>query len=156
MGITPVLPVLRQLIDEDPKRVVTVLNVARNLAETPLWDEATALLARLPNSSHRLHLTAPEPGISLLTDARTGRPTESDVDELVGDGDLDVYLCGPEGFVGGLRKTLARAGVPEQRITDELFFSPRTGLSAGAAPSPAGPLRRPLHRLEHPHQLVRR
>ncbi|MEU5397721.1 MOSC domain-containing protein [Streptomyces sp. NPDC005963] len=124
IGITPVLPVLRQLIDENPTRAVTVLNVVRTLDEVPLWEEALALMARLPHASHRLFVTAHGAGDALPDGATAGRPSEEDLRELAADGDVEAYLCGPDGFVRSVRNALVRAGVSDDAIADELFHSP--------------------------------
>jgi ferredoxin-NADP reductase/uncharacterized protein YcbX len=123
IGITPVLPLLRRLADS-PDRPVTVLHVTRTADETPLWDEVTELLARLPRASHRLHVTAPEPGRALPPGAIAGRPSDADLGELAAGGDAEAYLCGPDGFVRSVRRALTAAGVPDEAITDELFLSP--------------------------------
>ncbi|WP_329026454.1 MOSC domain-containing protein [Streptomyces sp. NBC_00690] len=139
IGITPVLPVLRQLIDENPTRAVTVINVVRSLDEVPLWDEALALMAQLPRASHRLFVTAHDPGHTLPEGATPGRPTEDDLKGLAADGDVEVYLCGPEGFVQSVRNTLVQAGVPDDAIADELFYSPGEVSLAERPPPAPGP-----------------
>ncbi|MFG2780097.1 MOSC domain-containing protein [Streptomyces prunicolor] len=135
IGITPVLPVLRGLLDTTPERPVTVLNVVRTVAETPLWEEALALLAKLPNSSARLHVTDPGPGLPY--GARAARPTTAELRELAGDGTVEAYLCGPQGFVDTVRTALLSAGVPTDAVRDERFLSPRpVPLDERPPPSP--------------------
>ncbi|MGW6456586.1 MOSC domain-containing protein [Streptomyces sp. NPDC055078] len=125
IGVTPVLPVLRHLVEENPKRAVTVLNVVRTTAETPLWEEVTGLLVKLPNSSHRLYVSAPDPGAPLPDGALRGRPSPAEVAALAEPAaSTEVYLCGPRGFVQGVREALVAAGVPDDAISDELFFTP--------------------------------
>ncbi|MGI5452694.1 MOSC domain-containing protein [Streptomyces sp. CA-249302] len=123
IGITPVLPVLRALLDASPERPVTVLNVVRTSAETPLWEEALALLAKLPNAAARLYVTDPGPGLPY--GARAGRPTTAELRELAADGTVEAYLCGPQGFVDTVRTALLSVGVPAAAVRDERFLSPR-------------------------------
>ncbi|MGW1716394.1 MOSC domain-containing protein [Streptomyces sp. NPDC002156] len=122
IGITPVLPVLRDLLDTAPERPVTVLNVVRSSAETPLWEPVLELLAKLPHSTARLYVT--DPGAELPYGARPGRPTTADLCELAADGSVEAYLCGPPSFVDTVRTALLSAGVPGDAVTDERFLSP--------------------------------
>ncbi|NEC89951.1 MOSC domain-containing protein [Streptomyces sp. SID12501] len=137
IGITPVLPVLRSLLDTTPLRPVTVLNVVRTGAEVPLWDEVVELLAKLPDGTSRLYVTSP--GERLPDDARAGRPTAADLRALSAEGTVEAYLCGPEGFVDSVRTALMAAGVPADSITDEHFYSPRPARLDERPPPAAGP-----------------
>jgi len=137
IGITPVLPVLRTLLDTAPERPVTVLNVVRTSAETPLWEPVLELLAKLPNATARLHVT--DPGAELPYGARPGRPTTADLRELAADGTVEAYLCGPPGFVDTVRTALLSAGVPGDAVTDERFLSPRPVALDERPPPEPGP-----------------
>lgn len=136
IGITPVLPLLRSVAATAPRRSVTVVNVARTARETPLWPEITALAARLPNTEARLHLTAPEG--PLPPGAHQGRPTAEEFARLAAADPLtEAYLCGPGPFVRTVRAALRAAGLPEESIKDEPFFSPvAAGLTDLPPPSP--------------------
>nr|WP_277349559.1 MOSC domain-containing protein [Streptomyces sp. S3(2020)] len=134
IGITPVLPILRALLDADSERPVTVLNVVRTSTETPLWEEALALLAKLPNATARLHVTDPGPGLPY--GAHAGRPTTAELGELAADGTVEAYLCGPQAFVDTVRAALLSAGVPADAVRDERFLSPRP-VSLDERPPPA-------------------
>ncbi|WP_329282176.1 MOSC domain-containing protein [Streptomyces sp. NBC_01451] len=137
IGITPVLPVLRSLLDTTPRRPVTVLNVVRTGVEAPLWDEVVELLAQLPYGTPRLHVT--NPGGPLPDGARAGRPTAAELGELSAEGTVEAYVCGPEGFVDSVRTALLSAGVPAGSITDERFHSPRPARLGEQPPPAAGP-----------------
>ncbi|MEU6146895.1 MOSC domain-containing protein [Streptomyces sp. NPDC047081] len=137
IGITPVLPVLRGLLDTNPDRPVTVLNVVRTSAETPLWEEVLALLAKLPNATARLHVTDPTDGLPY--GAHPGRPTAADLRDLAADGTAEAYLCGPQGFVDTVRTALLAAGVAADAVRDERFLSPRPVALDERPPPEPGP-----------------
>ncbi|WP_266919610.1 2Fe-2S iron-sulfur cluster-binding protein [Streptomyces sp. NBC_00893] len=138
-GTTPVLPILRSVIENTPKRPATVVNVTRpgRLSETPLWEEVHALLAHLPNGSARLYLTPPDG--PLAPGAVLGRPTRTDLAEQATDIRTGAYLCGPGGFVQGMRDGLRAAGLPADSISDEPFFSPRPVSFTDRPPPAPGP-----------------
>ncbi|WP_329038916.1 MOSC domain-containing protein [Streptomyces sp. NBC_01725] len=137
IGITPVLPLLRSVASTAPQRSVTVVNVARTERETPLWPEITALADRLPNAEARLHLTAPEG--PLPPGARQGRPTADEFAHLAKDPLTEAYLCGPSSFVQSVRAALRAAGLPEESVKDELFFSPVAAALTELPPPSPGP-----------------
>ncbi|MFJ5837250.1 MOSC domain-containing protein [Streptomyces shenzhenensis] len=137
IGITPVLPILRSLLDTAPQRPVTVLNVVRSAAETPLWDEVTELLAKLPNATACLHVTGP--GARPPEGAFAGRPSTGRLRTLAAAGTVEAYVCGPEGFVDGVRTALLSAGVPAAAIVDERFRSPRPVSLVEQPPPSPGP-----------------
>ncbi|MCM2388365.1 MOSC domain-containing protein [Streptomyces albipurpureus] len=137
IGITPVLPRLRQLADTVPQRQVTVLNVVRTPDETPLWNETIDLLAHMPHATHHLYVTTP--GAPLPVGSRSGRPTADDIGKLTADGTAEVFVCGPDGFTRQTRAALLAAGVEEGAITDELFFSPRATAHLRRTPPAPGP-----------------
>lgn len=137
IGVTPVLPVLRSVLKNTPKRPVTVVNVTRTPSETPLWEEVCALLAQLPNGSARLYVTSPDG--ALPPGALRGRPTGTDLVELAADPLTRAYLCGPSGFVQGMRDGLRAGGLPAESISDEPFFSPRPVPLTDQPPPEPGP-----------------
>lgn len=137
IGITPVLPLLRSVAATAPQRSVTVLNVARTERETPLWPEITALADRLPNAEARLHLTAPEG--PLPPGARQGRPTAQEFAQLAVDKLTEAYLCGPGPFVQTVRAALRAAGLSEESVKDEPFFSPVAAALTDLPPPSPGP-----------------
>ncbi|WP_157968513.1 MOSC domain-containing protein [Streptomyces geranii] len=137
IGITPVLPVLRDLLDTASRRPVTVLNVVRTGAELPLWDETVELLSKLPYGKPQLYVT--NPGERLPHGARAGRPTAAELHTLSVAGTVEAHVCGPEGFVDTVRTALLSAGVPGDSITDERFHSPRPARLVEQPPPAAGP-----------------
>jgi ferredoxin-NADP reductase/uncharacterized protein YcbX len=128
IGITPTVAILRELAARSPGRPVSVLHVARS-SDAALWDEARALVARLPGGDNRvaLHLTRESPKRCREMGARLGRPNADHiaraVAELPGDG-LVALVCGPDRFRSDMRAALLAAGVPDGSIRQEVFFSP--------------------------------
>ncbi|WP_330177222.1 MOSC domain-containing protein [Streptomyces sp. NBC_01498] len=137
IGVTPVPPLLRFVAATAPGRTVTVVNVARTVREAPLWEEITALADRLPRTEALLRLTAPEG--PLPPGARRGRPTAEEWGRWAADPLTEAYLCGPDAFVRAVRTALRGAGLPEESITDEPFFSPVAAPLTDQPPPLPGP-----------------
>jgi ferredoxin-NADP reductase/uncharacterized protein YcbX len=128
IGITPTVALLRELADRSVGRPVSVVHVSRT-ADVPLWKEVRALVARLPGGPHpvTLHLTGESPLRCRELGATPGRPTAPDLAaaaaQLPGDG-LVVLACGPARFNTDVRAALRDAGVAEEAIRQEVFYSP--------------------------------
>jgi ferredoxin-NADP reductase len=143
IGITPMVALLRELVDRSVSRPVSLLHVSRT-ADVALWDEVIGLVDRLPADPRRvsLHLTR-ETGLRCRElGARPGRPGPADiagaVAQLPGE-DLAVLVCGPDRFGADARSALRTAGVHEESIRQEVFYSPPAGDRPHNPPVSAGP-----------------
>ncbi|WP_145002348.1 2Fe-2S iron-sulfur cluster-binding protein [Pseudomonas oryzihabitans] len=126
IGITPLLAMLRQALDEGRRtqrpRPITLFYAARNLAERAFTRELTELAATASGSVRV---------IKVLSDTTNALP-EVDYDEagridlgLLGRylpfGDHAFYLCGPAAFTQGLYDGLRGYGIEDARIHAEAF-----------------------------------
>ena len=127
VGITPMISMMRQVVQDGFRlrklKSVTLLHVARTSLERAFYDDA-------------LELTKGTQGLvryaSLLS-----RPAESErqgvdfqgaghlnadtLEQFLPDGDFDVYLCGPAGFMQSAYNHLRALNVPDADIHAEAF-----------------------------------
>ena len=131
IGLTPVLSMLHELAGRHTTREVWWLHGARGPRDHPLAAEAHALLAGLPHAHEQVFYS--EPG-------HEGRLTREKLAALALPAAADAYLCGPEGFLAGMRQALAALGIEPARIHTERF-----GALPPTNPGIAAPARRPPH-----------
>jgi len=125
-GITPVLSMLRTLIDENYNGEIVFLHYAYTKADVPCRDELVRLAAAAPNV--RL--------IFGYTDAKDG-----DLQGFFGEKHLKqaapwhreahTYLCGPAGLMKAVREHYSKIGLLDQLFVEE--FAPTVTVNPGEA-----------------------
>ncbi len=117
IGCTPVIGLLTAMIDAGDRRPVTVLHADRSRDRQPHRGQLAALVDALPDARLiQWYENAPAP---VLSDAiRSGHMSLTDIDI---DDSAHVMLCGPTGFLSGIRSELLDRNVPESRIHYETF-----------------------------------
>ena len=104
-GITPLMSMVRELAAQSMPVPLTLVYWARTRHEFCFTDELRALAARHPQFSVRFVLTREA---ARNADESTGRIGEEQLAALVDDvEDLQVYACGPGGFVDTARTLLS-------------------------------------------------
>nr|WP_116707400.1 fatty acid desaturase [Actinomycetospora cinnamomea] len=136
-GITPVLPIVADLLDAEPATRVTLLVGNRDAGSTMFADELSMLVAR---AEGRLRLVHVHSRADVAAGERPEDPRDDQVRwETVEAGRLDVdrvlshvsrpeevdgwFLCGPEALTDALVSGLDAHGVPGERVHRELFTS---------------------------------
>lgn len=156
IGITPMVAMLRALAAHSSRRHVEFWHVARGRDDLALWPEARSCVDRLTAGRARLFLTrevgdvvghgagsavaAPEADMGWIS----GRPRLADVTAVLqelGAANTSVYLCGPTGFVAGMRAAAFDGGVPPTAVYREVFTSPRAATGQSTQPPLPGPFR---------------
>ena len=117
-GITPVLAILADTLEAEPRSTATLVYGNRTTASTMLRDEVDALAERYADRLTVHHVLSGELGATRA--ARAGRISAALLDELV-PGDVDRwFLCGPEQLVEDLSAALpARGG----QVLTEVFHT---------------------------------
>jgi ferredoxin-NADP reductase len=143
VGLTPMISMLEAIVASGVERPVWFIHGARNGREHAMG-ERVRRLAREQDNVH-VHVCYSRP-----TDLdRQGRDyaTAGHVDagllrRLLPHQDLEIYLCGPARFMGGLRDALLDWGMDAQRIRCERFgaaSAPHEVAAADRSPTePAG------------------
>lgn len=131
-GVTPMMSILRFLIDQRLDLPCTFLYGCRTLADVIFHDELRDLASA--NANLRLHITLSQPPATW--DGPTGRLDFPRIQDLCTPLPANRYfLCGPGGFMADLKSALRSAGVDPKRIHTEEFSS-----GTPAAPRPAAVL----------------
>ena len=166
IGVTPVLSMLYQLGAAGSEREVWWLYGARGPAEHPFAKEAHALLASLPHAREHIFYSAATPAERHRAHAASGRITREGLAKLrIPATAAAAYICGPAGFMTGMRAALTALGTDPARILTELFGvldAINPGLTAQHRPPPHQPPgragnRAPGHlRPQRDHHGVRR
>jgi ferredoxin-NADP reductase len=128
-GITPVMSMLRSLVDTGNQGKVTFLHYARSREDEMFSAELDALQAAAPSLNLvRVYTRAPEPGAAL-----SGRFDIEHLKNL----DIDLastltYVCGPAGLIQTVKDTYKEVGALDQ-LRMEYFKVPSVDLDAADA-----------------------
>ncbi len=121
-GITPVLSIIKTLLEEEPFSNVILLYGNKSLNDAMFIEELLNLKATYANRIH-VHFIYSQ---TREADALFGRIEKSTVNFLVKNNYKDVaieafYLCGPEAMIHTVKDTLIENGIKENSIKFELF-----------------------------------
>jgi ring-1,2-phenylacetyl-CoA epoxidase subunit PaaE len=130
-GITPVLSIAATVL-RDPAASAVVLYGNRRADTVMFADELADLKDRYPARLQLIHVLSREPREAELFTGRMDPAKLRALLALLPDlGSIDHWwLCGPFGMIDPTRDLLRQAGIPGDRIHQELFFAD------GAPPSP--------------------
>lgn len=117
-GVTPMMSILRSLVDRDLKRSCTFVHGARTAADIIFHRECLQLEAESPWLNYHVSLSRPEadwPGACGRLSLDWLRTLADDLPSR------RCFLCGPNDFMDSLREGLLLAGVGADRIHTEQF-----------------------------------
>lgn len=123
IGMTPLVAIASDALARG-RKVRIVLSI-KDLSELPLREDLAKLEANHPDFQVEIVQTSGSSAAPRLT-ADHLRPF---------DDHEEVYLCGPPGFVSGLRAQLGKIGVPDWRIFSETFEPHSTTADLNQKPS---------------------
>lgn len=122
-GITPMMSIVRFLLETKQMRPVVFLHGARMAADIIFAEECQRLAASIPEFRYAVSLTQPGPDWT----GATGRLEMSHLQAVVGDvSAYRAFLCGPNEFMESFRAGLIAAGLPGERIHTEQFHKAKT------------------------------
>jgi ferredoxin-NADP reductase/MOSC domain-containing protein YiiM len=122
IGVTPVLSMLHQLAAAGSEREVWWLHGARGPGEHPFAAEAHHLLQSLPHAREHIFYSAATPAERHRAHAASGRITRQGLARLrIPAAAASAYICGPAGFMTGMRDALTALGTRPAGIFTELF-----------------------------------
>ena len=141
IGLTPTVAMLRALRAAGSRRAVTVVHVDRGVAGLPLWAEVEELVAELPAARIHLFLTRATTAECEGAGAIGRRPGVDDFHDVIEDcgEDAAAFVCGPADFLVTMRKHLVSAGIADDDIRHEVFFSPMLSSLEPTRPPLPGP-----------------
>ena len=142
-GITPLMSMMRWIADLALETNVVFFHCARSPRDIIFRQELEMMSARLPNFRLVISITqetsanSAEPGQAWS--GLTGRLTEAMLGCIAPDlQDRQVYVCGPNGFMGATKSLLEALNFPMQNYAEESFGAPRKPESE--KPQPEKPL----------------
>ncbi|RJE89309.1 hypothetical protein D3P04_01320 [Paracoccus onubensis] len=120
VGITPLLPMLERLAQEESGREVWFLHAARDAAHHLFPDEVCEIAKRPVNGGIRLFwaYSRPREGDACDLGKRLDAATVAGIMPVA---DTDFYICGPQAFMQGLREGLVALGAAPENIRFEEF-----------------------------------
>ena len=119
-GITPMMSMSRWVQDTLADCDVTFLHSARTPKDIAFRAELEAMAAQMDNFKLVITTTQFEAGAAWM--GLTGRISEAMLQLIVPDlGDRTVYVCGPAGFMAGIKSTLEAMQFPMERYLEESF-----------------------------------
>ncbi|WP_225035899.1 ferredoxin--NADP reductase [Winogradskyella sp. SM1960] len=138
-GITPVLSIVKTLLEEEPFSNFILVYGNKTLADAMFIDDLLELKKQYKNRFHAHFIYSQ----SRETDALFGRIEKSTVNLIVKNKYKDVtidsfYLCGPEQMIQTVKDVLLENGVKENAIKFELFTAPVDADSEEAGDLPSG------------------
>ncbi|MCM3566901.1 NO-inducible flavohemoprotein [Neobacillus mesonae] len=127
VGLTPMMSMLKTLVEVQPERKVTFVHAAQNGNVHALRDEVEEL-AKLDNVTSYFFYDSPteEDRENHRFDVE-GYVTREWLEEKITDKEADFYFCGPFPFMKAMNRTLTDLGVNEEHIHFE-FFGPKASL----------------------------
>lgn len=132
-GITPMMSIIRTVLQVEPQSRITLLYGNRGEADIVFYRALQGLAAAHTDRLNvRFVLAHPPPGWRGGQGQLDADTTRRELDALVpasrGAADslpIEYYLCGPEGMMTAARSVLTAAGVPADQIREERFASLR-------------------------------
>lgn len=122
-GITPVLSILKTILKEEPKSIVSLFYGNKNTSSIVFKEEIEALKSLHLDELRLTHILSRE---SLGNDIQKGRIDEEKCGLLYDaflthEGVDEAFLCGPESMIFAAKSALESKGVATENIHYELF-----------------------------------
>ncbi|WP_329459305.1 MOSC and FAD-binding oxidoreductase domain-containing protein [Streptomyces sp. NBC_01497] len=144
VGATPVLAMLRAVVDHDRQRPVWWLHGARDGADHAFAQEVRQLLDELPHGRLVVCYSRPRPEDRRGTDfTYAGHLDAGTLGPLSLPPDAEAYLCGPVAFMDDLTGALVAGGMRSENVRREVF-----GAGSALTPGIAAAAKRPPHQPE--------
>ncbi|KAK0663403.1 putative flavohemo protein [Cercophora samala] len=127
VGATPLRAILDGLVSSGSKRPTSWIHSSRSSAALPFADDVRRICRENENVSANVFLRRLGPEDRAGVDYEFGdmrldlAKLDKDRDLFLGDSRAEYYICGPEGFMVDVRRTLVEQGVDKTRIFLELF-----------------------------------
>jgi glycine betaine catabolism B len=133
-GITPMMGMSRWIYDTTADCDVVFLHSARSPEDIIYRQELEMMAARQPNFQLALTMTKPDRRQGWF--GFTGRVSAALIQTVAPDFcDRTIYVCGPEGFMEGVKTLIQSLGFPMQNYYEESFGPPKKAKKALKAKS---------------------
>lgn len=135
IGITPVLSMMKSLMEIRPRREIYFYYGIRDTAENLIADEIAEWRSRnLPNLHIFVCMGDPLPeDVENETFDHKGFVSVDLFKKHLPSNNFDFFTCGPGPMMENIRKDLADWGVPDSRVHDEAFLAAKKEVEVGEA-----------------------
>jgi nitric oxide dioxygenase len=135
VGVTPMLSMLKTVVEVQPQRNVTFIHAAANSNVHALREEVETLAALDNVNSFFFYDSPTEEDRKNNTFDVEGYVTEEWLVNNIRTVEADFYFCGPLPFMKSINTALKNIGVAEERIHFE-FFGPKGSLEESVKKEP--------------------
>ncbi len=119
-GITPMISMARWIYDTAGEYDVVFVHSARHRSDIIMEQELQLMATRQPNFRLAISLTQPSHGQTWM--GYQGRLSEQMLLNIAPDfRERAVYVCGPDGFMKGIKTLLTEMGLPQENYYEESF-----------------------------------
>lgn len=141
VGLTPMVSMMNELAQSDPKRLVWFIHGVRNGREHAMGEHVRCMVRENDNVNAHIRYSDPSADdIEVCNYDSTGHVDIALLKQVLPFDDYEFYLCGPPSFMKSLYCGLLSLGVAETRIHYE-FFGPASVLMEEAGPCGQAPAR---------------
>ncbi|WP_209123835.1 NO-inducible flavohemoprotein [Alkalihalobacillus sp. BA299] len=124
VGQTPMISMLKTLVDSAPEKQVTYIHAAINSKYHALGEEVTAVVSESNNVDYYVVYEQPtDEDRSMQNYQKEGYIDLDWLKSVVKNNDAEFYFCGPVPFMKVINQSLKEWGVPQEQIHFE-FFGP--------------------------------
>ncbi|USD68073.1 hybrid-cluster NAD(P)-dependent oxidoreductase [Vibrio sp. SCSIO 43136] len=116
-GITPMLSMLRYLVDNDELTDVVFYHQCSSIEDIPVKEE----LEKLNDLYPQLQLMISISGKSTTWKGLSGRLTLSHLKKIPNLAERQVFVCGPQGFMDKANNLMSKLGLPDNQYHQEAF-----------------------------------
>lgn len=135
VGLTPMLSMLKTVVEVQPQRNVTFIHAAANSNVHALRDEVESLTSVEHVNSFYFYDSPTEDDWTNKRFDVEGYVTQEWMGKNLPIQDADFYFCGPVPFMKAINRSLKNLGVTEERINFE-FFGPKGNLEDSVKKEP--------------------
>ncbi|WHY02925.1 NO-inducible flavohemoprotein [Neobacillus sp. DY30] len=135
VGLTPMLSMLKTVVEVQPQRNVTFIHAAANGNVHALREEVESLTALDNVKSYFFYDSPTEEDRKNHSFDVEGYVTQDWLAKNIPTVDADFYFCGPVPFMKSINTSLRNLGVAEERIHFE-FFGPKGSLEESVTKEP--------------------
>ncbi|MFP7296479.1 NO-inducible flavohemoprotein [Neobacillus niacini] len=135
VGLTPMLSMLKTVVEVQPQRKVTFVHAAANGNVHALREEVETLASKDNVNTFFFYDSPTEEDRNNQTFDVEGYVTQEWLEKNLSNRDADFYFCGPLPFMKSINTSLKNIGVKEENIHFE-FFGPKDSLEESAKKEP--------------------
>ncbi len=124
-GITPVISIVKTVLEREPKSRVTLLYGNRRSADIIFRDQLLWLKNRFMTRLQWINIFSQETQAAPVLNGRINNRKGGELNQCLIDiaGYDEFFLCGPEAMTSEVARGLRGAGITEDKIHYELFFA---------------------------------